>query len=77
MARTVGFFHSGSQGTFQRDFQFFADDMIKTARQKDLNVMPRFASDERSKSTMNWLRKSRSFWWWRGARAPRRTPRRR
>ncbi len=51
MARTVGFFHSGSQGTFQRDFQFFADDMIKTARQKDLNVMPRFASDERSKST--------------------------
>ena len=51
MARTVGFFHSGSQGTFQRDFQSFADDMNKVARQKDLNVMPRFASDERSKST--------------------------
>jgi putative ABC transport system substrate-binding protein len=51
MARTVGFFHSGSQGTFQRNFQSFADDMNKTARQKDLNVLPRFGADERSKSS--------------------------
>jgi putative ABC transport system substrate-binding protein len=51
MARTVGFFHNGSQGTFDVNFTTLSDEMNNLARQKDADVKSRFAADERSKST--------------------------
>jgi putative ABC transport system substrate-binding protein len=51
MARTVGFFHNGSQGTFDVNFATLTDEMNRLARQKDADVKSRFAADERSKST--------------------------
>ncbi len=51
MARTVGFFHNGSQGTFDSCFTTLTDEMNNLARQKDASVQSRFAADERSKST--------------------------
>ena len=35
MARTVGFFHNGSQGTFDVNFTTLTDELNELARQKD------------------------------------------
>ena len=50
MARTVGFFHNGSQGTFDSNFTTLTNEMNNLARQKDAAVQARFAADQRSKS---------------------------
>lgn len=45
MARTVGFFHNGSQGSFSKHFDAFAAALNKVARQQDTTIVSRFAGD--------------------------------
>lgn len=51
MARTVGFFHNGSKGTFDVNFATLTKEMNEKARQKDAAVKSQFAADESGKST--------------------------